>query len=140
MCAAEIDRPAIENELISFRMKIPQPNGQVFVLFDVGSFQPESQRQQFWMKLVPRFHVAAERNFQFSAAAVFIPRYGTTPISGQIAVSVACPLRPVALPILTRINIECRAGFGMTCTSSIHTRPVVFELDLPDDSVPTHAE
>src|ERR1044072_1134023 len=35
VCAAKINRIAVEDELISFSMKIAQANSQIFVLFDV---------------------------------------------------------------------------------------------------------
>ena len=72
------------------------------------------------------------RLFGISALPPFSSQVtGATALSGQTAVIVPCPLRPVAFPILTRINIEWRARFGKTCTSSIHTRPVSSSWILP---------
>src|ERR1041385_2989222 len=75
VCAAKIDRHAVERELISFSAKISQADSQVFVLFEVSAFQPKSQRQLLRMKLIPLLRVETQWNFYLDRRTVFVPAY-----------------------------------------------------------------
>jgi hypothetical protein len=52
-------------------------------------------------------------------------------MSGQMAVKVAAPLRPVWLPMRTLMSIVFSVRLGKTWALSIQTRPVSFSSILP---------
>src|SRR5262245_8979954 len=137
MRAAKIDLPAVENELISFRVKIAQTDGEVLVIFKVRTLQPQSQRKFFRMKLVPGLGVDADGNFNLSGAAVLVPgrRHHSNVRPNRRQRSLSTTARNVADTDFYQHCVlgEVRKDLGVIYPDAAG----IFQLNLADDSVPT---